>query len=344
MAYFNFSRGFKAGGFRIGIDTTEGASPSTNPEHLNAFEIGLKKDFGRTFQVNMAAFYYDYKNDQIPLTVASTAGGLGQAQSIFFNVPAAKSQGFELESIWQPIDHLQVLFNYSYLDAHVTKGDGVVDPADPAALAPGAKPDVTFAQCAAAVGTARACSVDVFTGANALVLRPDGTFVPVSSVIGAGNGGFQRPQSIVGSELPNAPKNKVAINVNYTLEFQPGSLTGSVNYIWRDKQFGSLFDRSYYEAPAYSQWDARVTYKDKDNKYTIIAFIKNIANDLGYEGGASAGRRAGQLPGYVVGQTGSTALAAVPVLTPGNNNVGNIVSGYLLTPPRTYGIELQYRF
>ncbi|HEV2531937.1 TonB-dependent receptor [Phenylobacterium sp.] len=352
MAYFNYSRGFKAGGFRIGIDTTEGAKPSTSPEHLNAFEIGLKKDFGRTFQVNAALFYYDYKNDQIPLTVAQTSGGLGQAQSIFFNVPAAKSQGFELESIWQPIDHLQVLFNYSYLDAHVTQGDGIVDPADPAALAPGAKPDVTFAQCQAAVGTANACSTDVFTAgpsatsAGGFILLPNGTFVPVQSVNGAGNGGFQRPQSIVGSHLPNAPKNKVAINVNYTLQFEPGSVTGSVNYVWRDKQFGSLFDRSYYQAPAYDQWDARLTYKDKDNKYTIIAFVKNIFNDLGYEGGAGAGRRAGTLPAYVVGATCPTCNAntAISVLTPGNNNVGNIVSGYLLTPPRTYGVELQYRF
>jgi len=340
MAYFNYSRGFKAGGFRIGIDTTVGNFPTTAPEHMNAFEIGLKKDFGRTFQANMAAFFYDYENDQIPLTVAQTSGGLAQTQAVFFNVPKARSIGFELESIWQPIDHLQILFNYSYVDAHVTKGDGVVDPADPAALDPQAKPDLTFAQCAA-----QGCTTDIFTGPGAMVqLTPGGPFVPVSTVIGAGNGGFQRTQSIVGNQLPNSPKNKIAVNVNYTYEMGPGSLTGSVNYIWHDKQFGSLFDRSYYMAPSYSQWDARLTYKDKDNKYTIIAFIKNIFNDLGYEGGSGAGRVSGLLPSYLFGDTSATALASVPVLEPGSPGHGNIASGYLLTPPRTYGIELQYRF
>jgi iron complex outermembrane receptor protein len=344
MAYFNYSRGFKAGGFRIGIDTTIGASPTTQPEHLDAFEVGLKKDFGRTFQVNAAAFYYNYKNDQIPLTVAQTAGGLGQAQSIFFNVPAAKSVGFELESIWQPIDHLQILFNYSYLDAHVTKGDGVVDPADPAALANGAKPDIQFSQC-----TAATCSADIFTAPGSYFVNNAGVLMPYT-----GAGGFQRPQSIVGSQLPNAPKNKVAVNANYTYEMEPGSLIGSVSYIWRDKQFGSLFDRDYYLAPSYDQWDARLTYKDRDNKFTIIAFIKNIGNTLGYEGGPIAGRRAGTIPGYVLGQNGTTALnPPVPVIGQGNSAApinpvhiqeNGIAVGYLLTPPRTYGIELQYRF
>ncbi|THD80478.1 MAG: TonB-dependent receptor, partial [Phenylobacterium sp.] len=346
MAYFNFSRGYKAGGFRIGIDTTIGASPSTNPEHLNAFELGLKKDFGRTFQVNAALFYYDYSNDQIPLTVAQTAGAVGPANSIFYNVPKAKSQGFELESIWQPIDHLQILFNYSYLDAHVTKGDGVVDPADPAALANGAKPDVTFAQCQAAAGTASACGADVFTAPGSFIQNAAGAYVPYT-----GPGGFQRPQSIVGSELPNAPKNKIAINANYTYEMERGSFIGSVSYIWRDKQYGSLFNRDYYLAPSYDQWDGRITYKAQNNHYTIIAFIKNIGNTLGYEGGAGAGRKAGYLPGYVTG-TG-TALQPIPVIGQGNSVVPaapvhiseqGVAAGYLLTPPRTYGIELQYRF
>ena len=342
-AYFNYSRGYKSGAFRIGIDTTIQGFPSSAPEHMNAFEVGLKKDFGRTLQVNTAAFYYDYENDQIPLTVAQTSGGLGQTQNIFFNVPKARSVGFELESIWQPIDHLQVLFNYSYTDAHVTKSIGVIDPADPAALAPGAKPLITFAQCQAAPTS---CTADVFTGPAALIQTTvGGPFVPISSVIGAGNGGFQRPQSIVGNQLPNSPKNKVAVNVNYTWEFEPGSITGSVNYVWRDKQFGSLFDRSYYMAPSYDQWDARVSYKDKDNKYTVIAFIKNIFNDLGYEGGSGASRRSGLIPGYVLGQTGATtALAGIPVIVPGTPGQGGVAQSFLLTPPRTYGIELQYRF
>ncbi|MDB5444426.1 MAG: TonB-dependent receptor, partial [Phenylobacterium sp.] len=306
MAYFRYSRGYKAGGFNIGNAGFFGANPETNPEHVNAFEIGLKKDFGRNLQVNMAAFYYDYQGMQVPISIVPTGGGIGTTQSVFFNVPKAVSQGFELESIWQPIDHLQVLFNYSYLDAHVKAATGVVDPADPSAIAPGAKPSTVGGTCAA--NPTLAC--DVFTG------------------------NLARGQDLSGANLPNAPKNKVAVNVNYTMEFQPGSLIGSVSYIWRDKQYGSVFNRNYYQSPSYDQWDARVAWKDKDNKYTIIAFVKNIFDDLGYEGGATASRRAGFVPAFAVGQPG---FKPVPVLQ-------GVATTYPLTPPRTYGVELQYRF
>nr|MEA2798112.1 iron complex outerrane recepter protein [Phenylobacterium sp.] len=317
MAYFRYSRGYKAGGFRIGIDTTIGASPTTNPEHADAFEIGLKKDFGRTFQANLAAFYYTYKDAQIPITVAATSGGIAQAQSIFYNIPESITQGFELETIWQPIDHLQILFNYSYLDAHVTNSKGVVDPADPAALDPAARPIITQAACAV---TPSPCSTDVFTA-------------------GLPNGGFQRGQDLSGQNLPNAPKNKIAVNVNYTWELPGGSLTPSVSYVWRDVQYGSIFNRTYYKAPSYDQWDARATWKSEDKKYSIIAFIRNIGDSVGYEGGGVATRRAGVVPAHVAGiiPPGGNAATSIPI-------VQGIQTGYTITPPRTFGIELQYRF
>jgi iron complex outermembrane recepter protein len=303
MVYARYSRGYKAGGFNIGNAGFFGANPETNPEHVNSFEIGLKKDFGRTFQTNMALFYYDYSNMQVPISIVPTGGGIGTTQQVFFNVPKAVSQGFELESIWQPIDHLQILLNYSYLDAHVTKGSGVVDPADPTASAPGAKPSTAGGTCAA--NPALAC--DVFTG------------------------NLDRGQDLSGGNLPNAPKNKVAINANYTLDFQPGSLTGSVSYIWRDKQYGSIFQRAYNQSPSWDQVDARLTWKDKDNKYSVIAYVKNLFDTLGYDGGASGARIAGT-------NVNPNGVGVTNLVQPGFNIT------YPLTPPRTYGLELQYRF
>ena len=315
MAYFRYSRGYKAGGFNVGNGSFFNAQPETNPEHNNAFEVGLKKDFGHTLQTNLAVFYYDYSNAQIPITVVNNTGSVGPSQGVFFNVPKSVSQGVELETIWQPIEHLQILFNYSYLDAHVTDAKGVVDPADPAALQPGAKPLITQAQCIAAVGTANACSADIFT-------------------VGQPNGGFTRGQDVSGSNLPNAPKNKVAFNANYTWVLDTGSVTGSATYVWRDKQYGSIFNRPYYQAPSWDQTDLRLTYKDKANKYTVIAWVKNVFDHIGYEGGATASRQAGLVPAYVLGGAG---LAPTPI-------VQGIAPTYTITPPRTYGIELQYRF
>jgi iron complex outermembrane recepter protein len=313
MAYFRYSRGYKAGGFRIGINTTIGASPNTDPEHMNAYEIGLKKDFGRTFQANVAIFYDDYENDQVPISVAATNGGLSQANAIFYNVPKAVTEGFELETTWQPIDHLQVLFNYSYNDAHITNSTGVVDPADPTAVAPGASPIGPLTPCSALPATSTLC--DAFTGFA------------------------QRGQNLSGQSLPNVPQNKVSLNVNYAWELPGGTLSPSLSYVWRSSQYGSIFDRAYYQSPSYDQWDARVTWKSEDKKYSIIGFVRNITNSVGYEGGAAAQRNAGYVPAHVLGTipAGGTASTYIPVLE-------GITSGYTITPPRTYGIELQYRF
>src|SRR5213075_2265081 len=120
-------------GFNVGIATTEGAFPYTGAEHANSYEVGLKKDlFDHTLQTNLALFYLDYRDFQAPVTIVDTSGGIGQSQSVFLNVPKAVSYGLELESIWSPIDHLQIMLTYAYNDAHISKLSGVVDPADPA--------------------------------------------------------------------------------------------------------------------------------------------------------------------------------------------------------------------
>ena len=293
MAYARYSRGYKAGGFRIGIDTSLGADPVTEKETLDSFEVGMKTNIGRTLQVNASLFYYDYKNAQVPLSQPSATAG-GTANSILFNVPKARSMGLELETIWQPIDNLQILANYSYLDAEVRQGQAI-DGADSCALAPGARQ------------TRNANVTDAFCG------------------------GPQFFQDISGSSLPNSAKHRYTINANYTWDMEAGSLTASATYVWRGAQYGSIFNRSYYKSPSFDQVDGRVTWKSEDDRYTIIGFAKNVFDTKGYANGATAGRRAGITPTF-----------ANP--TPGRTGVFGQSTTYELNPPRTYGVEVQYRF
>jgi iron complex outermembrane receptor protein len=332
MVYGRYSRGYKAGGFRIGIDTVLGASPETDAEHVDAFEFGIKKNFAN-LQTNLALFRYNYKDAQVPLTISQTSGGLGQANSIFYNIPKAISQGVELETIWQPIEHLQVLFNYSYLDAHVTESMGTIDAADPAALDPQARPIGTLAGCTATVygDAATTCAADIYTSPRPV--RNAAGVITATSLTPNANGGYQRGQNLDGQKMPNAPKNKIAVNVNYTLvTSNTGSFTGSISYLWRDQQYGSIFNRSYNLSPSWSQWDARITWKAPGDRFTMIAYGKNIFDHLGYEGGPVSTRRAGVVDNNpLLGQ-----------IT--NNLVQGVASSYPLTPPRTFGVELQYKF
>jgi iron complex outermembrane receptor protein len=315
MLYARYSRGYLMGGFASGVTSTEGAFPYTDAEHSDDFEAGIKKTFGRTLQVNLDLFYNPIKGYQAPLTVANLSGNLAVSESRYLNIPKALTAGVELEAIWAPIDNLQIMFNYAYDKAEIRKLSGIVDGDDPQALAPGAKPLIPLSTCAE---------------------QPD-------ALCDSNTGLVERPQDLKGNQLPQVPQNKVAVSVTYTLNFDAGSLTPAVNYIWRDKQYSGLFTRPNQAAPSWDQVDLRVTWKDRDNRYSIIGYVANVFDDLGYDGGASASRRTGVLYDQTIAALGLTP--GNPGAIPGTHNaVQGFGTSYAITPPRTYGVEFQYRF
>jgi iron complex outermembrane receptor protein len=334
LYYFKYGRGYKSGGYNIGIFTVLSFSPWTDAEHVDSFELGLKHTFGHFLTLNAAAYWYNYSKLQIPISITQTAGGLAQSQTSFYNVPKSISRGIELETTWTPIDHLTVLFNYSFSDAYITQGTAA-DPADPNVLEPGAKPILSPAACAASVGTSSpsACTADIFTAS--LVGNPAFPYA-----------GLNVPQNLKGNPLPNAPRNKIAINVLYDFKTDNGvSLTPSVSYVWRDKQWGNFFKDPAWIAPAWGQWDARISVKSPNDKFEAIFFIKNIANTIGYDQGAQAFRAAGTnvaLGGgpYVQGLNGPAGFNQHLV---GADQFGVYQTLYV-TPPRTWGVELHYKF
>lgn len=122
LAYAKYSRGYKSGGFTLGALAPR---PEVDAEHIDAYEIGLKQGIG-PLQINSAAFYNDYSNQQVPVLLVV---GPGIVQSILFNVPRSRSYGFETEATIKPIRALSLSAIYSYLDATYRQFSGVVDPA-----------------------------------------------------------------------------------------------------------------------------------------------------------------------------------------------------------------------
>ncbi|MBS0335131.1 MAG: TonB-dependent receptor, partial [Proteobacteria bacterium] len=296
MMYARYSRGYLMGGFNVGVTSTLGEFPETNPEYNNDYEIGLKKDFfNRTLQVNVALFWEDLKNYQAPLTIINTAGGQALSQSEYLNIPKAVSRGVEIETNWSPIEHLNILFNYSFDDAKIKKLSGIVDPNDPEALAPGAKPLTALQTCTGTTTGAQPNALcDVYTGL------------------------VNRAQDLAGNSMPQNARNKVALAVTYAIEFGAGTLTPEASYIWRDKQYSSIFQRSYDESPSWDQTDLRLTWKDKDNRYSIIGFVKNVFDTLGYDGGATGNRITGVYSAATIAALGMKA--GTPGGVPGTFN------------------------
>ena len=211
------------------------------------------------------------------------------AANNFVNVDA-EAYGLEAEAIWRPIDNLDLSASYGYLHTEITKGCCFYDPADPGALDPNATPS----------GGA------VTSNGTRLVF-----------------------QTLKGSRIYQSPKHKFAGNANYTFDFEPGSLIFSATYTWTDETYYQPFKSAANRVKAYDVTDFRVLWKDVEDRYTVIGFVKNAFDQGGFTSN---------------GSTTPTAIFDSP--NPGTTSIVQTRTAITrgLIQPRTYGVELQYRF
>ena len=110
MLYASASRGVKSGGFTTYNTGTSSAIQPFKPEVLWAYETGFKSDFSHSVQLNGAAYYYDYRDQQVLSAVWAPNGPIGR----FANVPKSRIYGFELESNLHPVSGLTISQYASY--------------------------------------------------------------------------------------------------------------------------------------------------------------------------------------------------------------------------------------
>jgi iron complex outermembrane receptor protein len=288
--YARYSRGYQALTFNAG---QVGPSPEVGPETIDDYEVGYKQNIGRKISFDVDAFYYNYSNLQVPLSVPVGTVIVGE----FLNIPSSVSTGIEFEGSWAPIPDLLLTASYSYDYTAIQTGCSITG-TGAAAVARGTCVEDTNDPQAVAAGANKAGVI----GGVAL-------------------------QSVKGNPLPEAPQNKFAINANYTFHFSPGSLTLSGSFVYRDSQDGTIFDRKYDNAPSWTEADFRALWKSSGDRYEIIGYVKNAFNTVGY--GAADG-------GY--GLSGNASATTTPAAGLFQNNI------FELTPPRTYGLEVRYKF
>jgi len=112
LIYASASKGVKSGGFTTYNTANRAAIAAFKPETLYAYEVGFKTNPTSTLQFNGAAFYYDYRDQQV-LSARLTANGLVGS---FVNAPKSKIWGGELELFWTPVAGLTISQNASYKD------------------------------------------------------------------------------------------------------------------------------------------------------------------------------------------------------------------------------------
>jgi iron complex outermembrane receptor protein len=120
-------------------------------------------------------------------------------------------------------------------------------------------------------------------------------------------------QNLAGNRPRNSPKWQFNVNASYVYPLAAGgTLTFAGNVAYKDSQFYNEFNNPRIGADAYTMLDASVRYTSKAKKWTVDAWIKNIADEL-------------------------VVAGAFPIST------SRTIGGTYL-PPRRFGVTLGYSF
>ncbi|QBY04522.1 TonB-dependent receptor [Thalassotalea sp. HSM 43] len=116
FTYASAAKGFKPGG----ISTTDGngdvSTGEYKPETMWAYEIGTKAfSVENNAMVSLAAFYWDYTDQQVPFTITDPMTGM--AGNSILNAGETSVTGVELESTWIINDNWTWSLGYLYSDA-----------------------------------------------------------------------------------------------------------------------------------------------------------------------------------------------------------------------------------
>jgi outer membrane receptor protein involved in Fe transport len=335
LLYFGVTEGYRSGGWNMGgpdnrvlldidgegiCDTTSttadlnAADPTTSGcdirallnydgEEITSYEVGYKGTHldGR-LQLNMAVYYYDYTNYQdhverwetnsssfslpnVTLPDGSPLGpppGRGPVE-VTVNIPKAVNKGFELDGIFLATDDLTVGGNYSYTiseyDAPYTFFNED-DPRYPRHVFGG---DLSENPC------------DMTPELKALYCL-----------------------EIDGYQLQGIPKHKATVWASYNWHLDAGMLTWLGSYSYTGEYDTSPFSRPWDEVPERDRIDMRLTFAEKNDRWSASLFVDNVMDDTYIRSSDMDARRSGY----------------------GGNWSQRVVSLY----PRYWGLDMTYNF
>lgn len=239
LVYANVATGFKSGGFYV-------AAPPTNsfrPESLTAYTIGAKnRFFGNKLQLNIEAFYWDYKDQQVTFVGGvQTGNGLFAQGSLTTNAGKSRIFGTEIEARFAPTRDDLFNVNVQYLN-------GKYKSLQTANFSPTGAPVTT------------GCSITGSRLANPGI-----------------NGARFYDIDCSGKPTVNSPR--WALNMGYQHSFHIGGdmvlVAGVRSNIETSRYMNSNF-RSEEKQGSFMMSDAFLTLEGPQDKWSVTAFINNI--------------------------------------------------------------------
>ncbi len=128
FTYFNYSHGFKSGGYNdqtgtSGVAITPASAAPTDPEKADSYELGFKSDMlDNSLRLDVAAFYVEYSDAQRDL-VASFENEFGAEfqETRFFNAADMEVYGLEVQFTAAITDNFTLRGNGSYLHSEYSE-------------------------------------------------------------------------------------------------------------------------------------------------------------------------------------------------------------------------------
>ena len=295
LIYAFYSRGYKAGGVNPAFSPGIGIVPVSatfEPEFINSYEIGTKNTLANgTLQLNIAAFYYDYKGYQVSKII--------NRNSINENIDA-RVMGVEFESIWQPIEGLRLNASIGYLDSKIKDAESI-DTFNRTQ----SNPLLTLVKSSAAancvVSTADAATALAVSNGQVPGTTPNpfallgvctlvseagaGTNILGTGAIAAGTNAFGGLVSegvaanLSGNELPNSPHWTISLGAQYTWNLGNWDATLRGDYYRQSKTYARIYNSVPDRIKGWDNVNLTLTVNNDDLGVEVAGFIKNATNE-----------------------------------------------------------------
>jgi iron complex outermembrane receptor protein len=251
MVYGSVSRGYKPGGSNAPAGGVFDI-PSFAPETNTAFEIGSKNQFlDKHLRVNVAAFYYLYKNMQYIYTdPVPYAGNIS-------NIPSVHIWGGEVESSYAggPDNRLRV-------DSSLAVEAGQIEGSYYAL-------DSTIQQ--RIVGSNPACAFGVPPSYAGPYGQPACWAAELAAI-----------RNVGGNSPAKLPGVTASLAISYDLPVYAGTLTPRVEYVYRGQFWQRIFaEPSVDNVPAYSLVNLNFEYVPDNSPFKVDFAITNLFNEAG---------------------------------------------------------------
>jgi iron complex outermembrane receptor protein len=243
MLFATLATGFKAGGL------SQAAVKPFKPEKLTALTLGSRNRFlDNSLQLNLEAFYYDYKDHQEFVVATDDTGKTG---SFVLNAGNAKSYGANVDVVWAPApsDQLRVAAEYVHATYDTFKYEQPV--------------------------------MTVPAGSTGCTGRDTGRLVnigaPVLSPV------YEYDCS--GQQMIRTPKwSGLASYAHSFVLGGAGSIDAGIDMSYASSRWLSTAFIDNVRAPGYASWNASITYNTSGERIQVAGFIRNITDETVYTG------------------------------------------------------------